>query len=203
MFEHIRASLRALLDSAHSPADRRAVLTDMKETLVRARLGVDDVRKGVEEARARAVAARTELDTIRRRRDLAARIGDRETVEVAERFERMQAERVAVLEQKAEVQARELALLESEVAEMGAEFRRAAAGASATPTPGATRAVGDPSGALPDDAERAAAREVEDLLDPNADLSADIRRASREQAQRAREADADERLAALKRRMGK
>ena len=208
MFEHIRASLNALLDSARSPGDRRAVLADMKETLVRARLGVDDMKKGVEEARARAAAARTELETIRRRRDLAAGIGDRETVEVAERFEKLQAERVAVLEQKAETQQRELALLEAEVAEMGTEFRRAAAGAPATAagTSGAPRAVRDPgatSDLAADAADRAAAREVEELLDPNADLSADIRRVSREQERQAREQSADERLAELKRRMGK
>jgi hypothetical protein len=211
MFEHIRASLNALLDSARSPGDRRAVLADMKETLVRARLGVEDMKKGVEEARARAAAARTELETIRRRRDLAAGIGDRETVEVAERFEKLQAERVAVLEQKAETQQRELALLEAEVAEMGAEFRRAAAGAPAAgpasgPASGPARAVRDPGAAsdlAADAAERAAAREVEDLLDPNADLSADIRRVSREQERQAREQSADERLAELKRRMGK
>ena len=207
MFEHIRASLNALLDSARSPGDRRAVLADMKETLVRARLGVDDMKKGVEEARARAAAARTELETIRRRRDLAAGIGDRETVEVADRFEKLQAERVAVLEQKAETQQRELALLEAEVAEMGAEFRRAAAGAPAAgPASGAARAVRDPgatSDLAADAADRAAAREVEDLLDPNADLSADIRRVSREQERQAREQSADERLAELKRRMGK
>jgi hypothetical protein len=207
MFEQIRASLHALLDSARSPGDRRAVLADMKETLVRARLGVEDLRKGVEESRARAAAARTELETIRRRRDLAARIGDRETVEVAERFERIQEERVAVFEQKAEAQARELALLETEVAEMGTEFRRAAAGAPGSATPGGTRAVGEPGaaapGAAPDAADRAAAREVDDLLDPNAELSAELRRAARDQERQAREASADERLAALKRRMGK
>lgn len=201
MFEQIRASLRELLDASRSPADRRAVLADMKQTLVSARLGVDDLRAGVAEAHSRVTAAQHELATIRRRRDLAAGIGDAETVAVAERFERMQAERVAVLEQKVEVQTRELALLEREVAEMGAEFRRAAAGAPAAP--GVSSGTNPGGAAGSDAAGRDAAREVDDLLGADGELSADLRQMAREQQRNARDADADERLAALKRRMGK
>ena len=97
MFENVRASLRELLAAARSPADRRAVLADMKETLVRARMGVEDVRGGLAESRRRLDAERRELETVRRRRDLASRIGDQETVAVAERFERQHAEHVEVL----------------------------------------------------------------------------------------------------------
>jgi hypothetical protein len=207
MFEQIRASLRDLLHAARSPADRRAVLGDMKQTLVQARLGIEDLRKGLDEARARADAARHELDTIRRRRELAAKIGDTETVAVADRFERLQAERVAVLDQKLDTQQRELALLEHEVAEMTAEFKRAAAGAPVGPAAaasagGVSSGVGA-NGVAPDAAERAAAREVDDLLNEDGGLAADIGRLARDRERATRESDADERLAALKRRMGK
>jgi hypothetical protein len=186
MFEQLRASIRNLLDGSTSPTDRRAALTDLKQSLVHARMGVDDLRAGVERARQQAEAARVELETIRRRKGLAAQIGDTETVAVAERFESLQAERVDVLTRKHDTQARELALAEHEVAEMSSEFRRAVAGVgSGTPT-------GDPH-------ERAAAAEVDALLG-GTEASESQRRAD---ARAQRDADADARLAELKRRMGK
>ena len=45
MFEQIRESFRSMLADATAPGERRAVLGEMKETLVRARLGVDDLRE--------------------------------------------------------------------------------------------------------------------------------------------------------------
>lgn len=92
-----------------------------------ARVGVDDLRRGLAEARARVEAARAELETTRRRGRLAAEVQDTETVTVADRFAASQAERVSVLEAKAEVQAREVRLAEQELAEMTAEYRRLAA----------------------------------------------------------------------------
>lgn len=200
MFDQLRESFRRMLESAPTPADRRAVVGQMKESLVHARLGVDDQRRGVAETRARLTQAQGELETTRRRGRLAADIGDRETVEVAARFEQQQAERVAVLERKLGAQEAELALLEREVAEMTAEFKRAAAGVP----PGGAGRVG---------AERAAAAEVDALLghsgaaggvggvdDP---LDADLDRLARERDRASREATVDERLAELKRRMGR
>jgi hypothetical protein len=187
MFEQLRASLRNLLDGATSPTDRRAALSDLKGALVRARMGVDDLRGGVEQARQRTAAARAELETIQRRKRLAAQIGDAETVAVAERFEALQLERIDVLARKQDAQERELALAEHEVAEMSADFRRAVAG------------VGSGSVSNVDTPERAAAAEVDALL--GADDAADSER--RADARRSREADAEARLAELKRRMGK
>src|ERR1051325_10606405 len=104
LFEQLRASLRNLLDNATAPGDRREVLTEMKAALVQARMGLEDLRGGVEQSRARAAAAREELETIRRRKGLAQQISDAETVAVAEKFEALQTERVSVLEQKLEAQ---------------------------------------------------------------------------------------------------
>lgn len=188
MFEQLRASFRAMLDAARSPDDRRAVLGDMKESVVRARMGVDDLRRGVEEVRRRLEAGRSELDTLVRRRDLAAGIGDQETVQVAERFAGLQRERVAVLEQKLAAQEAELALVEREVAEMTTDLRRATDGVPLRPPgPGA-----------------AGARAVDvDPLDPDAGLRAELDALGRRQASTARETDVDARLAELKRRLGR
>jgi hypothetical protein len=189
MFEQLRASLRNLLDNA-SPGDRRAALTDLKEALVHARLGVDDLRGGVAKARERTVEAQQELETIRRRKRLAEQIGDAETVEVATRFEALQAERVEVLARKQDAQERELALAEREVSEMSADFRRAVAGVGS----------GTVSGGGGGDAhDRAASAEVDALLGNDEAADRERRAASRAQ----RDADADARLAELKRRMGK
>ena len=186
MFEQLRASLRNLLDNA-SPADRRAALTDLKQALVHARMGVDDLRGGVAKAKARTAEAEKELETIRRRKRLAEQIGDTETVDVATRFEALQAERVEVLSRKQDAQERELALAEREVAEMSTDFRRAVAG------------VGSGTTNTGDRHERAASAEVDSLLGD--DAGGDSQRRSDDRARRV--ADADARLAELKRRMGK
>jgi hypothetical protein len=184
MFETLRQTLRDALQRATHPNDRRAVVAEMKATLVQARLGVDDLRTGAERTRARLAAERAELETVRRRRGLAEKINDRETVAVAERYERQHAERVEVLERKLAVEERDLALAEAEVTEMLAEFKAAAAGAGA-PATAAAAGVGPEADPLHD-----TLRESLDTL-------------GRERARESRDAQADEQLAALKRRMGR
>jgi hypothetical protein len=200
MLEKVRESLRSLLAAAQTPADRRAVLADMKETLVRARLGVDDVRAGLAESRRRLQTEERELATVRRRRDLAAKIGDAETVAVAERFERQHAEHAEVLTQKVAVQERELWVLEREVAELGEEFRRALAGLDPTARGplgegGAARAGAPPAGG--------AGGPEGDPLAERSPLEGEIDQLARDRTRAARDADADARLDALKRRMGR
>jgi ketosteroid isomerase-like protein len=189
MFENFRQALNALLSRGTPPEERRALLADMRATLVRAKAGVEDLRDGVAQARERLAAERRELDTVRRRKRLASDVGDAQTVTVAERFEAHHAERVQVLEQKVAVQERELALAEQEVAEMTRAFKGAAAGA--TPAGGA-------AAVSPDDA---AAREVDEAL--AGPQSAEFDNLGRARARQERDADAERRLAELKRRMGK
>jgi hypothetical protein len=202
MFEKLRQSLDELLARATRPEERSAVLARMKDALVHARVGVDDVRSAVETTRHRLKAERLELETIVRRKTLAQGIADTETVAVAERYERQHAERVRVLEAKLAAQEAELALAEQEAAEMAAELKRAAAGLP-TGAPGQAGAAGAPGMAGTDPDARAAA-EVEELLDDQATTLRQeldgMARAGR-RAQQAAEADA--RLAELKRRMGK
>lgn len=197
MFEQLRASFRAMLAAARSPDDRREVLADMKSSVVRARMGLDDLRTGIAEAERRLAAGRAELETIRRRRVMAEQIGDAETVSVAERFEALQVERVGVLERKLETQQAELALVEREVAEMTTDLRRAMDG---VPLRDVT------TGETPREAAAAASAiesGLDDMLDPDAALRGQIDALGQQQTRSAREADADARLAALKRKLGK
>jgi hypothetical protein len=189
MFEHFREALNALLSRATPPQERRALLGHMRETLARAKAGVEDLRDGLEQARRRLAAERRELDTVRRRKRMAADVNDTRTVSVAEGFEIHHAERVLVLEQKVAIQERELALAEAEVLEMTQAFKAAAAGA------GSSGAGVGPS------IDEAAAREVDEALaGPEA---ADFDSLRRSQAREQRNVEAERRLAELKRRMGK
>ena len=189
MFENFRQALNALLSRATPPEERRALLGHMRETLARAKAGVEDLRGSVEQVRARLAAERRDLDTVRRRKRMAAEVNDTQTVSVAERFEIHHAERVLVLEQKVAIQERELALAEGEVLEMTRAFKSAVAGA------------GPPGAAAGPSIDEAAAREVDEALaGPQA---ADFDSMARSQSREQRNAEAERRLAELKRRMGK
>jgi hypothetical protein len=187
MFENFREALNALLSRGTRPEDRRELLAHMRDTLARAKAAIEDLRDGVKQAQKRLAAERRELDTVRRRKKMAAEVNDVQTVTVAERFEIHHAERVQVLEQKVAIQERELSLAEEEVREMTKAFKEAASGA--TP-PG-----GGPS------IDATAAREVEEAL--GGPQASDFDGLGRAQAREHRDAEAERRLAELKRRMGK
>ena len=152
----------------------------MKHTLSIARVARDDVKKAHAESVKRLQAAESELATILRRGQLAAQIDDTETVAVAERFAESQRATIAVLERKVAVQLDELALADRTVAEMEADLK-AVTGLGGSGS--STRPVTPPSD--DDDA-------------PSADPSDfhPLNRAAREQS-------AEERLAELKRKMGR
>lgn len=184
MFEQFREALRALRTGGVHPSERRPMISHMRDTLVQARVGLSDLRSALATTRSRLDAERRELETIRRRKGLAAGINDSETVAIAERYEAQHAQRAAVLEQKLAVQEAELEMAEREVEEMTAELKLAAAGV-------------DSQGPLPADPSRVSA-------DPDAEhLEQELDSMSRARRRAASEADADERLAALKRRMEK
>lgn len=186
MFESFRQSLRDLMDRATPPEERRAGLARMKQTLVTARMGLDDLRGGVAKTRQRLAAERRELDTVRRRKGYAAGINDTETVALAEKYEAHHAEREAVLARKLDAQEAELVIAERDVAEMTAELKQAMLG-----VPGAT-SIDD-----------AAAADADAVLDDSSNIASELDAMGRARARSAREADADQRLAELKRRMGK
>ena len=158
-------------------------------------MGLDDLRKGVVETRARLTREQSELETVRRRKQLAASINDAQTVAIAERYEKQHVERAALLERKLETQEAELAMVEREVSEMNTEFKLAAAVATPGVSAGTGRSGGSPAGA--------AAGGADDVLDDQAGLNAEIDGLARARRRADAESAADEKLAALKRRMGK
>jgi hypothetical protein len=196
MFDDVRQAFRDLLRGTPPSGDaRRSIVAQMRETLVQARMGLDDLRKGVVETQARLTRERSELETVRRRKQLAVSINDAETVAVAERYEKQHAERAALLERKLETQEAELAMVEREVNEMNSEFKLAAAGA----TPGVSAGTSSPN----DAGAGAKTGGVDDVLDEQAGLNAEIDGLARARRRADAESAADEKLAALKRRMGK
>ena len=157
----------------------------MKDTLVQARLAVDDLRDGIEATRKRVERERAELETIRRRKGLAQGVGDAETVVIAERFEAQHVERLAVLEQKLAVQESELALIERDVAEMKEQLKAALAGVGSGIRSGTVDAAADP------------------LDDGRAGMEQQLNELKRAERRANANADADAALAELKKRMGR
>ncbi len=189
MFEQLRDALRGLGREA-GPSDRRSALAGMKDALVHARMALQDLREGIAVTERRLSQEQKELETVTRRRTLAQGIDDAETVAVAERFVAQHAERVRVMEQKLAAQRDELSLAEREYEEMSRELKRAMSG---LPLGGAGSH------------EAAAMREVEEALgerQASAD-AAELDAMARVRSREAREAEANERLAALKRQLGR
>jgi hypothetical protein len=190
MFDSFRQTLRDLMDRATPPEERRAGLARMKQTLVTARLGLDDLRAGVAVTRKRLEAEQRELETTRRRKGLAAGIADAETVALAEKYEAHHAERVSVYARKLEAQEAELAIAERDVGEMSAELKGAMLG-TAPPASGAGADA------------RAAAAAADEAAGESSRVAEELDAMGRARARSDRDADAERRLAELKRRMGK
>jgi hypothetical protein len=191
VFENLRNSLNDLLSRSTPPEERRAMMSRMRDTLVQAKMGLQDLRDALAKSRQRLEQERRELDTVLRRKKLAEGIADAETVRLAEQYERLHAERVDVLARKVEAQESELALAEREVAQMMAELKTASSGSL-----GASDAAS---------ATAAAMDELEAELGTNdgGPVREEIDALGRSRARAAREADAAQRLEELKRKMGK
>jgi len=179
------------MDGRGSPGTGDAMLNDpatrararmMREALVDAKVGLSQSRAARDAASAQLARERTELATVQRRGQLASGINDAETVRLAAEYERRHSERIAVLERKVAALEQEVALVERETAEMTAQLKR-------------LTGVGDPAApSAPDTA-------AEDNLEASDLSELDSLRRSADRS--AREADAESRLADLKRRMGK
>jgi len=191
VFESLKSTLADLLGGRVHPADRRAVIQSMKQALVAAKLGVEDLERGVSVTKVKLHEQRQALETVTRRKGLAANINDAETVAIAEKYEAQHTERIAVLERKLEAQEAEAALARRDYDEMLTQLKAASVGA------GSVAAGAAPAGSppMPSDADLG----LPDDGALNAELDSLKRRAARD----AREADAAARLEELKRRMGK
>jgi len=193
VFENLRKSLDDLLSRSTPPEERREIVSRMRDTLVQAKVGLQDLRDALEKSKRRLETERRELDTVLRRRQLAEQINDAETVRLATQYEQMHTERIAVLARKLEAQESELALAERDVAQMMTELRQAASG---IPSGGKSQAA----------AVNAAMDEIDADLSgagKNESLRQEIDGLSRARTRADHEADAARKLEELKRRMGK
>ena len=188
MFESLKATLHDLLNGRVAPTDRRAAIYEMKQALVSAKLGVEDLREGVEVTRRKLIVEREQLATVQRRKTLAEGINDAETIALAVKYEQQYGEHVAVLERKLEAQEAEAQLAERELGEMMGQLKAANAGVgSNTGSVGArSREISDTELGLPDDSK----------------LHAELDNLARANKRSAADADADAKLAELKRKMG-
>jgi hypothetical protein len=182
-FDNFRKSLEDLMARHTAPADRRAVASQMRDTLVQARMGLSEMRDGLQKARGRLEREERELETVKRRRQMAVDINDTETVAIADKFVATHSERVELLRRKVTVQEDEVRMAEADVEAMTRDLKSAMSG------------TGDfaPNirGSSPD-------------LDPGGASAADeIDSLGRARARAEHQARADAELEELKRRMGK
>ena len=193
MFDQLRDAMRGFSERS-GPDERRRAAYAMKEALVHAKMGVQDLRSGVTVTERRVAQERDELATVERRLGLAAQINDQETVAIAERFRAQHAERLAVLETKLMSQQQELNLMERELEEMTVQLRRAMSGLPISPDAAIEReAMEEVNSAIGDTRDTAGSQSS--VLDDEL-KSPRLTRAEKE-------ANAADRLAELKRRMGK
>ncbi|MCA0376995.1 MAG: hypothetical protein LCH84_15195 [Gemmatimonadetes bacterium] len=192
MFDEFRDAFRSLSDRL-DPDERRRMTAGMRDALVHAKMALQDLRATLAATETHLATEQRELDTVRRRQGYAADIGDQETVAIAERFATQHAEKVALLESKRMVQQQELAMAEREYEQMSAELRRVQ------------------SGLAPDGigVEAQAQREVDEALSgapsgaPTGSGGMDDAVMPPRRTRAEREADAEARLADLKRRFGR
>ena len=181
MFERLRDAINAALDAATPETDSRELLSGMRDAVIEARAAVEGMRQDLDKTQKRLLVEEKRLRDAERRGSMAAKIDDEETVAVAEEFAGKHRDRVAVLEDKLEAQQAELALAERELEGMKAQLKRAA-GSSHVET---------------------AWREIESAggVRPETDVKDELLRSNFDRA--AREAEAEARLNALKKKMGR
>jgi hypothetical protein len=187
VFESLKSAIHDLLNGRVAPGDRRAAIMEMKRALVSAKLGVEDLRESVEITRRKLGTEREQLATVQRRKSLAEGINDAETVALAAKYEQQHGDHVAVLERKLEAQEAEAQLAERELAEMMTQLKAANAGVGSNTDP-----MRPPPGMLSD----------EELgLPSDTKLQSELDNLARSSKRSAADADAEAKLAELKKRM--
>jgi hypothetical protein len=160
----------------------------MRDAVVEAKVAVQEMREALTRTEGELKLERQRLADAERRGRLASEIQDQETVTVAERFAVKHRERVAVLERKLAAQQEEVALAERDLGEMQGQLKSATQGRPATEgdrsTDRAWREVQAAGGAR-----------------PGMDLQDELLKSEMDRA--AREANADQQLEALKKKMRK
>lgn len=148
MFDNLRRAFREAVDNFNRELERDAVpeamdglLKGMEQEAVSAKSGLEALRKDLEVTRKRAAAEKREAEVCRRREELARKIGDVETADIAAKFGERHERRCQVLAEKGDAIQAEVRLQESEFAEMLDQIREARASRnSLEATAGRTRA---------------------------------------------------------------
>ena len=182
-FDNFRKNLEDLMNRHTPPTDRRESASQMRDTLIQAKMGLSEMRDGLDKARQRLAIEERELETVKRRRQMALDINDTETVAIADKFVATHGERVELLRRKVAIQEDEVRMAEAEVETMTRELKSAVSG-----TGDFAPNVGAPS---------------PDLDFSGAGVANEIDALSRKRARAEHQANAEAELEELKRRMGK
>lgn len=133
MFGRLRQALEDALDrldarfGPEAGEDVERILAAMREELIETKARIPELEALLERHERQRAAEKRRAEDCVRRASQAERIGDAETVEVAERFARQHLERVAVLERKIEATRADIAFHRSEAKEMAEQLRDAMA----------------------------------------------------------------------------
>ncbi len=132
MFENLRNAFREALDNFQKELNREAVpenvdklLRGMIDEAADAKVRLRELEDEIARAEAEAEAEKKQAMTALRRRDMAERIGDAETVEVATKFAEKHGRRQVVLEQKVRALREEVEVRTSEIQDMMASIKEA------------------------------------------------------------------------------
>ena len=215
MFENLRKAFRDAVDNFNREMSREGVsdtvdglLKGMEREAVATKAGLESLKEQLATARTRIAAEEREAGVCRRREELARKIGDSETADIAARFAEKHENRRQVLSDKATAIEAEVRLAEAEYGDMLEQIKKARASReSLKATAGRTRARSsiqgsdDLFGELDRMADRIEGNEADtdaadELFDDGGDFDHELRRARREEV-------ADARLEELKRRMGR
>ncbi len=209
MFAKLRAAFREAVENFRAELDRGQIpetvdglLAGMYREATDAKAYVGKLEKDLATARARAEREAGEAEVCRRRRKQAERIGDEETARVAGEFAEKHAERARVLGGKAEAILRELEVCRSDLDAMLEQIKAArrkgeAMGAAAGRTE--ARATLGKADDLFRDFDRMGEKVADDEAEAEAAEAFDRAFGSGPSG----EENMEERLADLKRRMGK
>lgn len=215
MFENLRNAFRDAVDNFNRELSREGVsetvdglLKGMEKEAVATKAGLESLKEQLATARGRAATEQREAEVCRRREELARKIDDADTADIAAQFADKHDNRRRVLSDKANAIEAEIRLQESEFKEMLQQIRKARANRdSMRATVGRTRARSSIQGSdelfgeLDRMAERIEGNEddvdaTDELFDDGKDFDHELRRTRRDEV-------ADARLEELKRRMGR
>ncbi|MYG80287.1 MAG: hypothetical protein F4187_00260 [Gemmatimonadetes bacterium] len=215
MFENLRKAFRDAVDNFNREMSREGVsdtvdglFKGMEREAVATKAGLESLKEQLATARRRITEEEKEAGVCRRREELARKIGDSETGDIAAKFAEKHENRRQVLSDKATAIEAEVRLAEAEYGDMLEQIKKARASReSLKATAGRTRARSsiqgsdDLFGELDRMADRIEGNEADtdaadELFDDAGDFDHELRRARREEV-------ADARLEELKRRMGR